>query len=462
MSARRSIGTVGALALTALAAAPMGAAARTPVIRGEVRALAVSGDAVIVARTLPGRRFVVERRVTGAAPRTLLRERGDPFTREVALAASRDAVALAVQGEAEGGPSRVLVGPSTGPLREVTRCAKGFLVPAVAVDGTRIAWTEGGCLEPLVGPADVSPATLAVGDVDPAVAVRHVALPEDRIPASIVPEGDGGLVGLYRPSFASFVSSEIRRFGAGGIGDVILRRPGAIVLPVGIPAGSPPLIESAVDEDFEDGSRPGVCSVTLFALPVGGAQPRLIALPGCPDGSQPVAVTADRLVARLTLAERRSDRGRFERTAIVTARPDGTSPRTLVRGTFRGPGVFTAGAGRVAFTQPHCAGDTELVARPVAGPGRALRACTVEPLTHRARVRRGAIAVRLRCPRGCAGVIVDDSRCGARYLRSFRSEAGTRTVHVTLGRRLRRARRVLLRFRVEHGPQRVRVVRLRR
>lgn len=443
----------------ALGAGVASAAPAPEAIRGEVQAVAVSGSATVVARTLPGRGLVIERRAIGSPPRALLREGGRIDS--VVMAASDDALAVSIGEQGENGPARTLVGPATGPLREVTRCAHGaFGGRAVSVVGRRVVWGEGGCAPESGRSFELTPGTLAIGDADPAQPVVRIALPEDRLAARIVPTSSAGFVGLFRPSFVFFVATEIRPFDATGVGDVILRTPGELTLPIGIPDGSAPIVTSeSADEEGDD------CP-TISPLPSPGAAGRPIALLGCPSGgNDSVTVTADRVVARLELASERADRGRFTRTAIVSVRPDGTGRRTLVRGTYRGPDALAAGDGRVVWSQPRCAGATELassVVAPATTRGSALASCTLQPLTRRALVRHGAITVRFRCPHGCAGTIVDDTRCGPRALRRFHSEGGTTSVRVRLGRRLRRADRALLRFNVDHGPQRLRAVRLRR
>ena len=134
---RRTPLTASVAALALLLAGGQASAARvlTPV-RGEVRALAFSGDAVIVARQAPGDALVVERLVAGEG-RAQKDQRGHTGDEDaVSLAASADALAVGLNPESdEVAPSRVMVGAPLGPLREVATCDAGLIVRRTAIPG---------------------------------------------------------------------------------------------------------------------------------------------------------------------------------------------------------------------------------------------------------------------------------------------------------------------------------------
>src|SRR5436190_1460963 len=84
------------------------AATETIPIKGDVHAVAFSGSALIVARHPAKGGVVVERRAPGAAPQLIYTEPGGDAGDQLVLAASPDAVALAIQaGSDDLSPNRV-------------------------------------------------------------------------------------------------------------------------------------------------------------------------------------------------------------------------------------------------------------------------------------------------------------------------------------------------------------------
>lgn len=208
-------------------------------ISGEIRAVALSGDALVVARQPEGRALRIELRRPGRPTALLLLTDADDPDAEVVLAASAQAVAVGlVEDDDIADPSAVWVGPPSGPLREVASCTRGFSAPAVAVDGSRVAWADGGCTGPTGRPFEVGPASIALADVDPAVAIRRTPIPRDSLPVGFTLRGDGGLAGILRPTFFG-ATGDVRPFGPNGLGEASEGEPGGALLPVGtLPDGT--------------------------------------------------------------------------------------------------------------------------------------------------------------------------------------------------------------------------------
>ncbi|MDQ3631759.1 MAG: hypothetical protein M3417_10935 [Actinomycetota bacterium] len=447
-------------------------------VRGEILAAAFSGDALVVARRPEGR--VVGRRREARTLRVELRRPGQPATvllnsaikdtdAEVNLAASPEAVVVGLhEGDDDTGPSRVWVGLPSGPLREVAACSRSFLVPAVAVDGPRVAWADGGCAGGTGRALEVTPASVAFAGVDPAVPVRRTPVPADQVAVGVALRGDAGLVDVLRPTFFAF-ASDLRAFGPRGLGEVREREPFGFLLPVGLlPDGTAALARATFDDEgFEDRpderGRPR-CSAETVVLAPGATTRRPLQIGGClteatERGQIGATVAGDRVLSRVQPLVPRRRRSPTP-VSITSVRADDTDLKTIVSGTFRAPLGLAADGGRVGWWQRRCAGGEELVVAD--GPVPALKACSLRVLTRRAGVRAGRISLRVRCPLGCTGRIVDDTQCGPEPLRSFVLAPGTRRLRVRVPRRSRARGRVLLRVDIDGGPTRRAVVRLRR
>ena len=433
-----------AIQCCALGTAASTAAAATTVtpVRGEIRAVVFSGDAVVIARQPPGDGLKVERLLPGAPAQILVRTRLEDENDEVSLAGSAEALAVAVNAATEGfGSSRVLIGPPAGPLREVARCRAGVLVPPVAVAGSQIAWRDGGCARPARYPNAIGPATIAIANVDPLLPARRISVPGKGLPASLVlAAGDTGLVGLLLPQPNDELSARIRPFAPTAIGAPIAVRQSGYLLALGI-LGDGTHVFAEIPSSKE-------CIFDVFAVAPASGRPRVVAFGGCPDPTAlPVVATGvgplgDRIVA--IAAEPGRDTRRAT-TAIVSVRGDGGDRRVVARGTFRTPLGVAAEGDRVAWWQPRCAGGSEIVVR---GGGESeaavISSCRAEIRSRSAQVRNGRIGVRVRCPHGCTG-LASVERIGAGTKR-FSLAAGTHTLRlrVALGRRARARVRVEL------------------
>jgi hypothetical protein len=446
--------------LASLGTQAAGAATVTPV-PGEIRAIAFSGDALVIARRPPRQRLVLERLAGGAPAQTILTTSSEDDDDEVTLAASADALAFALNPDSDDdfAPSRVMIGPSRGPLREAAACTAGLVVAPVAVFGSRIAWREGNCGEPAAEPNSVSPGVVAVGGADAAATVRRTTIPGERLLVGLVlGAADAGLAGTVAPSFFGF-DTEVRAFSPAGLGEPVAASRGALVSPVGILGdGTRVFLQSGLDDD-ECGSN------ALFTVAPATIARRPITLGGCllsastldpREGTGPVAA-GDRIVAFLR-GPSGSEGSPSEPRSIVSVRGDGSGRRVLVKGAYRRPEGVATDAGWVAWWQPRCTGGREIVVQQAPERTVRLAACRAEILTRSARVRNGRIGVRLRCSAGCAGSLY--GRRGA--TRAFAFEAGTRTLQlpVALGRRRRATVRVELS--VEHGPSRSAAISVRR
>lgn len=486
---------VAALLLVLLMATPAAAAPQVavPDLAGEVVAYAPSGDAVVVARRPPGRTLLLERYERDGRRSELLRTRMDGEDDIVRLAASAQGLAVALQGESESeedsedtfGSSRVLVGPATGPLREVARCETALVPAAIAVDGTRVAWSDGGCGVPVDRPRGSDDANLVLGSIDPASAVRRFPVGQDRIPFALSLSGDQGVLGVIRPTLFAFVASELQRLGPEGLGTPFARD-GNFTTPLGtLPGGATPLLREFTD--FYDEDEPRACEGTLAALPSSGEAARDLSLGRClaevPDeeGSLTLAaevelptLAGDRLAALTftrTAKQRQRSReeegfgGSEELVTVVSARPDGGDRRVLARGSrYRRPDRLAGVPGRVLWRQPRCGGGTEIVSADALGADsgpKLIPSCRADLRTRSARVRGGAIRLSLACPRGCKGRVLDRTVCRGERQRTFRFGPGVHSLRMPLSRAARRRGRALLQIRVENGPQRTQTVRLR-
>ncbi len=433
-------------------------------VSGEIRAMAFSGDALVVARQPARGGLVLERLAAGSPAQTILRTTSEDDDDEISLAASADALAFGLNSDSDDklAPSRVMIGPARGPLREVAACPAGLIVSPVAVAGSRVAWREGNCGEPAEEPNVVTPGVIAVGDADAGAAVRRTAVPGERLLVGLVlGAGDVGLLGTVAPSFFGF-DTEVRAFSPAGLGEAVTASRGALVSPVGVlDDGTRVFLQAGLEEDGDDDCR----SDQLFTIAPATTARRPVALGGClltastlgpRDATGPVAA-GDRIVGFLK-APSASERSPSESSSIVSLRGDGGDRRVLVKGAYRAPEGVAAAGGQVAWWQPRCAGGREIVVQSAPEPSAKLAACRAEILTRRARVRRGSIGVRLRCPTGCEGLLY--LRRGA--TRRFAFEAGTRTLRLpfTLGKRRRAI--VQAELSVEHGPPRATQISVRR
>lgn len=449
------------VALLAIGGVPAAGAATVTKVSGEIRALALSGDALVVARVTPRANLVLERLARGAPAQQIFAAPSDDDD-ELSLAASADALAFALKssGDEGFGVGRVLVGAPAGPLREVTTCPAGLIVSPVSVAGSRVMWREGACGEPVSAPDSVGRATVVIGGADPGAVLRRFAIAVDRLPVALVlAAGDTGLVGTLLPSFFGF-DTEVRAFSPAGLGATVAADRGGLVSPVGILAdGTRVFLRSGLDDAGECDAK------QLFTLAPGATERRVVPLGGCllatsslgPRGPGSPVAAGDRITAFVGVPASRSGT-RSETVSIVSMRGDGSDRRTHVKGGFRRPEGVAADGARVAWWQPRCAGGQEIVVAQAAEANGTLAACRAELLTRSARVRDGRIVVRVRCPAGCAGSVF-----GRRIVpRPFGLRAGTHrlSLRVALGRS-RRAR-VRLQLEVAHGPERSATVSVRR
>ena len=398
--------------------------------------------------------------VPGAPPETILGTALDDEDDEVSLAASADALAFGMHPDPSDdfSASRVMIGPARGPLREVATCPAGLIVSPVAVAGTRIAWRDGACGEPVTKPSAVGAAAVVVAGADPAAPVRRAEIPGEELALGLVlGGGDSGLVGTVRPSFFGF-DTETRAFSPAGLGESVTLDRAHLVTPVGILGdGARLFLQSGVDDDESCAAK------QLFTLaPATGARSS-VTLGGCldaapilgpRDGKGPLA-TGNRIVGFAATPE---SQRRSPTESIVSMRADGSDHRVLVEGGYRRPAGVAVDGERVAWWQPHCAGGQEIVVQSAPEPVTRLAACRAEVLTRRARVHGGRINMRIRCPAGCSGSIF--SPRGRQ--RAFSFEAGTRalSVPVVLGKRKRA--RVPFFLTVDHGPSPTAVISVRR
>ena len=459
------------VALTVLCGGEIALAARTTTpVAGDVRAVAFLGDALAIAH-LPSRGgLTVERFVAGSPPQPLLGTTLRDADDQVQLAGSAEALAIGLQADADErfGPSRVFVGPPSGPVREVATCAAGLLAPPVAVSGARIAWREGGCGDPAAGPTAIVPASIVIGAADPAVAPARVALDPAVLPVSLVLAGAGGMVGALRPSFFA-LDSEVRSFSPLGVGATLLSERGGIASPVGgLADGTRVFALSRLDGG--DGDRVAMCPNTLFTIAADAPERRALPTGGCPidadvpTGPSSARIAADRVYARVSDLSR-SGSVHPPRVSLVSVRGDGGDRRVHVSGSYRPPLGFAAEGDRVAYWHRRCADaatDVVLDGDAQSEGGAAIASCRASVLTRAARVLGGRIAVRLRCPSGCRGAASDAAGARPRRLREFAFAPGTHVLRLSLSRAMRRRARLRLELAVENGPARLAVIRLRR
>lgn len=460
------------VALTVACGCGQALAARTSSpVAGDVRALALAGDALTIARQPPRGGLTVERLVAGAAPQRLLGTSLRDGDDQVFVAGSAQALAVALhpQGGEGLGSSRVFAGPAGGPLREVSVCEAALLTPPVAVAGARVAWRDGGCGDPAGSPTALTPAAVVVAAADPAVTPARIAFEPALLPVSIVLTGDGGLIGALRPSFFA-VDSEVRGFGPRGAGAIQLADTGRIVAPVGLLADgtraySTARLDAAVD------SR--ACPNALFTTVAASPQRRALDAGGCligadtPSGPSAARVAGDRIVALVSEPLAAGGGGHPPLVSLVSMRADGGDRRVHAQGSYRPPLGLAVDGDRLAYWHERCAppGSSEVVVldgvRQDAVPA-AIESCRATVLTRTARVRDGRIAVQLRCPSGCSGVALDAAGEFPQRLRSFAFGRGSHTMAVTPPRAALRRGRLALELAVEAGPQRSALIRLRR
>lgn len=461
-----------AVSLTVVLGCADALAARTTLtVRGDVAALALAGDAVIVARQRADRSLRLERLSPGAPAQTLLRLPRARRDQYVWLAASPQALAVSVGNEVDENTaaSRVFAGRSTGPLREVAACADAFGVPPVSVFGSRVAWSDGACADGSKDPLVYSPVAFVVGDADPAVPPRRVPVGFEALAVAIVLTGDTGLVGVARPAFFSFVRGETRRLGLTSLGAPIAKQDGGIVTPVGVLSSGRVVLSRQRFEDDDSERRAGGCTVSLLVAASGGGQEQPLSFDGCPPGDESsfpglaTQTAGDRVIT--LLQEQDAEEGDGSPRSLTSVRGDGDGgggARVIARGRYRHPrGLAADASGRVAWWQPHCAGGAEIVIDDgAAGQPATISSCRLRLLNHSAHVSAGHITLRLRCPSGCSGRVRTASRT-RRVVRSFAFERGTHRLRVRLTRRERRSGRLRLRFEVEAGASPLAGIRLR-
>ena len=442
-------------------------------VDGEVRALAFSGDALVVARVPRGRGLVLERLVAGSAAQTLLsttlESKPDDYDAQVVLAASPQAIALSLQpGFLGEGPSTVMVGSPLGPLREVAKCSAPSIVAPVAVAGSRVAWREGGCARARTTPYRWTRSAILIGDPDARVPSRRIALSPGRLPVSLVlGSGDAGIAGMLLAPYG--FNGDLVPFSPAGAATAIAAQRESVVAAVGIlDDGTRVILRGPIEVERECDSRKRV-----FTIALGATTPRRVPLGDCVitesvpaplTGGGPVAV-GDRILAYVGMSPVPVSSAP-DTVALVSVRGDGSDRRELVRGTYRRPyGVATDGA-RVAWWQPGCSGGGELVIQQGAQVRTTLAPCRADILTRSARVRGGRITVRLRCPAGCAGKAVARLLPNGPALRrdppAFSFAAGTHDIDVPIALGRRRSARVRLDVSVEHGPGRGATISVRR
>ncbi len=457
------------LPIALLIAAPGASAATTPV-GGEVLATAYAGDALVVARRPERGAIRVEVRRPGQGPKVVLTTTTTDSEAAVLLAASDRALAVSLAEDPDddgGSSSRVWIGAPTGPVREVAACVRSVTAAPVAVDGTRVAWGEGGCAGATGDPTEIGPGAFVFGDVDATLPVRRVPVPDGQLPTTLKLRDGAALAGLLRPSFLSFFATDVRAVLPEGLGPVRTKQASGFLEPVGLLADGAAVLArlsfSLQDEyDFDDEDPRSRCSNDVSVLAPGSDVRRPLEVGGCParedeDIVPATVVAGDRIFTRvLSRTSRRSDEARP--AAITSVRPDGSDRKTIVTGTYRKPLGLAANGSQVAWWQDRCLGGQELVT--ATGPVAATRSCTVEVLTRRARVRNGRASLRVRCAAGCRGTIVDESVCGRQPRATFTIARGTRTIRLIVPRRQLRSGRVLLRIGAPGGPTRRQLLRV--
>jgi hypothetical protein len=459
-----------ALALALLLGNDATLAARTTTpVAGDVRAVAFSGDALTIAHLPQRGGLTVERLAAGAASQPLLVTDLRGAEDEVQLAGSSQALAVGLQADAgeSFGPSRVLIGPPAGPLREVSVCPAGLLAPPVAVAGSQIAWRDGACGDPPESSTGITPAAIVVGAADPAITPARIALEPNVLPVSIVLAGAGGMVGALGPSFFA-VDSEIRALSPLGALTPLLAERSAIVSPLGALTDGTRAFSLA---RLNVGDGKAVCPNSLFTIADDAAQRRALAPGGCPLGADlPLGPSSARVAGDRVYAVIGDTRPRSGAdpplTSLVSLRADGGARRVHASGSYRPPLGFAADGDRVAYWHRRCSdpgSDVVVVDGAAQDPGpSAIAACRARVLTRSALMRDGRISVRLRCAAGCRGVAADAGSEPHRRLRAFALQPGTHTLRLAVPAAARRRGRLRLELVVENGPARLAQISVRR
>ena len=421
-------------------------------VDGDVRALALTADGLVLARQPDREQVVVERRGPGGSVTTLGRI-GSTSAQDVALAAAGTTVVVAVRPAETDGvgpdrePSSTYVASPTG-LARVAGCADAIEAPAVATDGVRTAFMVGGCRE--VGEQDdddvVTPATLAI---EPG--------------AGRIPLGDGVLTGLALtpggvgastrlPSLIGSRSSVLR---VGAPGDATFRsgRPTARV--VGAVADGRLVVQRTTEQSGFDST----CSQDLAVL--GERTPRILDFGACVQG--PSGFSADEDIPTGVVAGTRAAavvQGEDYGTELATLPVDGLGVRVLDRSRSRPPQALAAVEGRVAWARVGCDARTEVVVA-VDAPGTPATTtpdCGLAVARNPARVTGRVAILSVRCARGCSGT----AREGSNEVGSpFRVAPGRGEVRVPIGRRALRRGVARIDIDVLGGRERVVTVRLR-
>lgn len=383
-----------------------GAQAQAATVRyptlGTPAALALSGDALVVVPTqLSGGTLAPVRVVPGQPPQAIpVADAKIPGGREdevsgTTLRASAAALAVGASIGYDLG-YRTYVGPSTGPLRRVASCpGDGGGLP-VAVDGTRIAWIEGGCEDRTRD--TFGPATVVVGDADPAVPVRRYPLPAKADPLGLSLGAGGDLV-LY---------------AADGDRDALTLAPLApqglgAPLALGSSSAGYALLGRGADgttylaDDTRYGGATG-CDLGVRRIAPGatalGAFPAAGCLAGDDVGGGGAILAGDSVV---TIANARDSRETAPRAALLRTPLAGGTAATLLTLRGRRPLTLTADAARVAYAVEPCgpgeAQETQLVVTDAPEPPLAECSVRITGATLKLTGKVGRLAVT--CPIGC-------------------------------------------------------------
>lgn len=460
-----------AIPLAGLLASPALARSRSlPAVHGSIEAIALAGPATIIARTPKRGPLRIERYERGKRPQLLLRAKSRYDT--VRMAASPEALAVSLQDsdgadddELSSDASIVMIGGSAGPLREVSRCgATPFTAPAIAIDGRTAAWAEGGCIGGKNG-FSTSRATLATGDVAPGAAARRLALPEGTVLAGLTLHDGAGIASVLVPRFF-LPSADLRPYGPDGLGEPVQTQASGTLIPTGrLGDGSTALLRSRFDTG-EDQDESGCESATEVLTPAGDRRAQ-VNVGGCvgddSDGDlffglslTPQVAAGNRVITLVQTRNRSEEPGG---AAVTSISPGRSGVSTIVAGRRRAPLGLTTDGPRVAWWQPRCDGDEEVVISDAPVPS--LRACTLRVTRRALTVRRGRISVPITCGQGCSASFYDETSCGFGRLRRFVRPRGRSRVFLRVPRGALRAGRLILRVQVENGPTRRVTINLR-